>query len=235
MDVKTIENIQQLVGLADELAIEYGSKVWWRGHSRSEFELVPGAFRQRKDRFAEANRLRRFLRQAPMRRPDCPTPDNLDAWLFLAQHYGLPTRLLDWSESPLVATFFAIDQDPAQDGTLWALFPTALNATQLQRRIILSPQSTVHHGEIEGSQFDHGDGRFVAWHLFEEAFDETFPGTNGVFSLLPGELDARMQQQLSVFTIHGTNEPLEEIFPSVVRKVSISASAKLELVASTAG
>ena len=56
------------------------------------------------------------------------TKDSFD-WLFQMQHYGVPTRLLDWSESPLVALYFAVE-NPAHsnfDAALWALKPTELN------------------------------------------------------------------------------------------------------------
>ncbi len=45
------------------------------------------------------------------------------AWLALAQHYGLPTHLLDWSESPLVALFFALREKDKreQDAVVWAI------------------------------------------------------------------------------------------------------------------
>ena len=43
-------------------------------------------------------------------------------WLSLMRHYGIPTRLLDWTHSFLVAAYFAVDDaDKARDCAIWAL------------------------------------------------------------------------------------------------------------------
>lgn len=48
-------------------------------------------------------------------------PKNKLDWLVLGQHYGLPTRLLDWTTNPLKALFFACDNNFSEDGLLYSL------------------------------------------------------------------------------------------------------------------
>jgi len=52
-------------------------------------------------------------------------PENRFEWLIMAQQYGLPTRLLDWTTNPLKALFFAVENPSRRiDGAVWALEPS---------------------------------------------------------------------------------------------------------------
>ncbi len=47
------------------------------------------------------------------------TPASDWDWLAIGQQYGLPTRLLDWTDNPLVACFFSVDEASEDDGVIY--------------------------------------------------------------------------------------------------------------------
>lgn len=110
-----IASMKDLLRSINEIKDKEGlTQLWYRGHSNAaEYKLVPSIARKYKyggksvDGFClkqERNLLHRFRRRA------YPYVGGiLGEWeaLFLARHHGLPTRMLDWAVSPLVALYFA--------------------------------------------------------------------------------------------------------------------------------
>lgn len=101
--------------------------VLFRGHTNSTWRLEPKIARLAlRSNFslpsAESEMLRDFKRQALPHLPR-DLQDDWD-WLALAQHHGLPTRLLDWTTNALVALWFAVERPPEGEasGAVWMFF-----------------------------------------------------------------------------------------------------------------
>lgn len=69
----------------------------------------------------EYNMIREFQRRLHHYEVSVPDRDDVDEWMALMQHYGAPTRLLDFTYSPYVAAFFAFEKAQSWDVAVWAV------------------------------------------------------------------------------------------------------------------
>lgn len=214
MKNRTIKSLTDLVvGLRTDLG-DYADPVWFRGHSMQDWKLVPG-FHRLKKVASENDLINKFRQNANLLLEQSPKSD-FD-WLFVMQHYGVPTRLLDWTESPLVGLYFAVTEHPRANGALWVLKPIELNK-----------QTTAKPDEA----------RYIP--SFEDDSLKTYSTIavekSNLTGILPVAVIAtrnndRIQAQLGAFTIsHSTKTPIEKIGDKKhVAKYTIPAAAKVKI------
>jgi hypothetical protein len=162
--------------------------------------------------------LRHFRKYAAR---DAVPVDSTWNWLALAQHHGLPTRLLDWTYSPYVALHFATAR-PEGDGAVWmvdyvrahALAPAPLREQLKREGANVFTTEMIGAVASDFAQFDELGDEFVVF-VEPPSFDDRIVNQYALFSLTSSpdvSLDSWLREH-----------------PGLLRKVVVPAELKWEV------
>lgn len=186
-------------------------RVMFRGQANVEWSLLPAAFRTRKDFLNEHFYIREYERQMPK---ECVGKSSIDI-LIDAQHYGIPTRLLDVTTNPLVALFFACleaeDKGLPSDGVVLQFVPAPVFmqydvSCSVYAEYVRHYKSGIHfpkawkNGLLEAAQ--HSDSRFPD--RVSSAVDRMLSEKATSFFFLPKYSNERIAVQEGAFLLCAT-------------------------------
>jgi hypothetical protein len=171
------------------------SDFWFRGHASARWALTPKLYRaDSRLKLGDEDEIRNdFKRRGRQLISEPFLPANDKEWYFLMQHYGAPTRLLDWTDGSLLGLYFALRSqkpDRPADAAVWMLDPNWLN------EVTLKGEEQNYLGGVLLPEWKETDAWFPV--TFEEPLLVDEP-----IAIDPPHVARRVAVQHSHFTIHG--------------------------------
>ncbi len=183
------------------------SNLWiFRGQSNIDWELIPKAGRKIYSNYSDKkiikswkNRATVFLNKEPINDWD---------WLYLAQHHGVPTRLLDWSINPLIACYFAVNKDYNEDGVIYAIFSNSVRDTDASKPFDIKKISIVRPKSITPRITKQSGVFTIHPNATEKINKDTFSSIEKI--IIPKEIKKNIMFKLNQFDIN-----VSSLFPDL--------------------
>jgi hypothetical protein len=231
---KKAESLSEYIGIIESISPSIHFGLWFRGQSSACHRLVPGVLRETtritdvfgrltspsqivtaSGGYVTGMNAERML--AAFKRQSRPfidhSPENDFEWMFIAQHHGLPTRLLDWSTNALAALFFAVSGAKSIVGDGESSCNAFIHEGDEFRDdgsavFVMDPRE--YNGRAQGV-FDAVDVAANAkhWNVYLNPMADKSP-TAAVDNYSPlcvyaPHMSTRIRAQSGVFTLHGKN------------------------------
>ena len=208
--VEEVRNLQEFTQLVESL-MGGVTQLWYRGVGKASHIMKPSLYRHPTISAAEEllgleeRMLQRFSERSIPYEERPFLRDEVWEYLFLMQHFGVPTRLLDWTENPFIGLYFAvtgatIDQhtlEADEPACVWILNPRLWNATSLSD--ISFPEEIVSVPDKALESFEPSSGTTYMRNLPVAMY--------GLHN------SARIVAQRGVFAIFGqSTDPMDEMY-----------------------
>lgn len=206
MDTVTVETLSEFIIIIEEHS-QQSNLLIFRGQP-VQGNLLPSICRHKPEQ--DTTEIERGMIEEFQRMGNSLIPGfNQSKWdlLITAQHYGLKTRLLDWSSNPLVALWFACSKSSQEDSFVYLLpadefqsnskaGPFEIKQTRVFRPKLNNPRVIAQHGWFTAHRYSQQDKKFVALEKNQKIKDKILEIT------IRGSQKANLRKALDKFGIN---------------------------------